>query len=172
MPEPGPPEEGRLCDTPVDGPRLLASAGLRVLLVLTYRPSDLALGQHDALNDAVMTAMVYLQLIDLRERGVRLARRRSRKATLRADLGDGLVVAGGQEKIREMFTLGVNFVLYKPLSHERAMSTLLAEAIQAGSTGEVAVANADLSRDRCAALNRLGRDQRPQLPRSGRCRDH
>lgn len=37
-----------------------------------------------------------------------------------------VVVAGGQEKIREMFTLGVNFVLYKPLSHERAMSTLLA----------------------------------------------
>jgi CheY-like chemotaxis protein len=37
-----------------------------------------------------------------------------------------VVVAGAQEKIREMFTLGVNFVLYKPLSHERAMSTLLA----------------------------------------------
>lgn len=37
-----------------------------------------------------------------------------------------VVVAGGQEKIREMFTLGVNFVLYKPLSHERAMSTLTA----------------------------------------------
>jgi response regulator of citrate/malate metabolism len=37
-----------------------------------------------------------------------------------------VVVAAGQEKIREMFTLGVNFVLYKPISHERAMSTLVA----------------------------------------------
>jgi CheY-like chemotaxis protein len=37
-----------------------------------------------------------------------------------------VVVVNGQEKIREMFTLGVNFVLYKPVSQERAMSTLLA----------------------------------------------
>lgn len=37
-----------------------------------------------------------------------------------------VVVASGQEKVRELFTLGVNFVLYKPLSTERAMSTLLA----------------------------------------------
>jgi CheY-like chemotaxis protein len=37
-----------------------------------------------------------------------------------------VVVVNGQEKIREMFTLGVNFVLYKPVSHERAMNTLLA----------------------------------------------
>jgi len=37
-----------------------------------------------------------------------------------------IVVVGGQEKIREMFTLGVSFVLYKPITHERAMSTLLA----------------------------------------------
>ncbi len=37
-----------------------------------------------------------------------------------------IVVVGGQEKIREMFTLGVNFVMYKPLTPERAMSTLQA----------------------------------------------
>ena len=37
-----------------------------------------------------------------------------------------IVVVGGQEKIREMFTLGVNFVMYKPMSRERAMSTLVA----------------------------------------------
>ena len=36
-----------------------------------------ALEQHDALNDAIMTAMMYLQLKDLRERGMRLARRRA-----------------------------------------------------------------------------------------------
>ncbi len=37
-----------------------------------------------------------------------------------------VVVVAGQESIREMFSLGVNFVLYKPVSHERALSTLKA----------------------------------------------
>src|SRR6266446_780684 len=37
-----------------------------------------------------------------------------------------VVVVAGQESIREMFALGVNFVLYKPVSHERALSTLRA----------------------------------------------
>lgn len=37
-----------------------------------------------------------------------------------------VVVVSGQESIREMFALGVNFVLYRPLSYERALSTLRA----------------------------------------------
>jgi CheY-like chemotaxis protein len=37
-----------------------------------------------------------------------------------------VVVVSGQENIREIFSLGVNFVLYKPLSHERALSSLRA----------------------------------------------
>jgi len=37
-----------------------------------------------------------------------------------------VVVVAGQESIREMFSLGVNFVLYKPMSYERALSTLRA----------------------------------------------
>jgi CheY-like chemotaxis protein len=37
-----------------------------------------------------------------------------------------VVVVDGQEKIREMFSLGVNFVLYKPVSEDRAASTLRA----------------------------------------------
>ena len=36
------------------------------------------------------------------------------------------VVVAQQEDIREMFSLGVNFVLYKPLSYERVMSSLRA----------------------------------------------
>jgi len=35
------------------------------------------LGQHDALNDALMTAMMFVQLRDLTERGVRIARQRT-----------------------------------------------------------------------------------------------
>jgi CheY-like chemotaxis protein len=37
-----------------------------------------------------------------------------------------VVVVSGQENIREIFSLGVNFVLYKPVSHERALSSLRA----------------------------------------------
>src|SRR5271163_3382294 len=37
-----------------------------------------------------------------------------------------VVVVAGQESIREMFALGVNFVLYRPVSYERASSTLRA----------------------------------------------
>src|SRR5271166_6603896 len=37
-----------------------------------------------------------------------------------------VVVVAGQESIREMFSLGVNFVLYKPVSHDRVLSTLRA----------------------------------------------
>jgi len=44
-------------------------------------------------------------------------------------LNDGtlaVVVASSQESNREMFSLGVNFVLYKPVAHERALSSLRA----------------------------------------------
>src|SRR5271166_457633 len=37
-----------------------------------------------------------------------------------------VAVVLGQESIRELFSLGVNFVLYKPVSYERAVSTLRA----------------------------------------------
>jgi CheY-like chemotaxis protein len=37
-----------------------------------------------------------------------------------------VAVVTGQGSIREMFALGVNFVLYKPVSYERALSTLRA----------------------------------------------
>jgi response regulator of citrate/malate metabolism len=37
-----------------------------------------------------------------------------------------IAVVSGQESIREMFSLGVNFVLYKPVAYERALSSLRA----------------------------------------------
>ena len=36
-----------------------------------------SLAQHDAFNDALMTAMMFVELRDLTERGVRLARQRT-----------------------------------------------------------------------------------------------
>jgi len=38
------------------------------------------LAQHDAFNDAVMSAMMYVALRDLKDRGVRIARPRTRGA--------------------------------------------------------------------------------------------
>jgi len=37
-----------------------------------------------------------------------------------------VVIVSGQESVREMFSLGVNFVLYKPVAYERALSSLRA----------------------------------------------
>jgi CheY-like chemotaxis protein len=37
-----------------------------------------------------------------------------------------IALVAGQESIREMFSLGVNFVLYKPVAHDRALSSLRA----------------------------------------------
>jgi CheY-like chemotaxis protein len=37
-----------------------------------------------------------------------------------------VAVVAGQESIRELFSLGVNFVLYKPVAYERALSSLRA----------------------------------------------
>jgi CheY-like chemotaxis protein len=37
-----------------------------------------------------------------------------------------VAIVPGQESIRELFSLGVNFVLYKPVSYDRALSTLRA----------------------------------------------
>ena len=39
-----------------------------------------SLAQHDAFNDALMTAMMYVVLRDLKERGARIARARSSAA--------------------------------------------------------------------------------------------
>jgi CheY-like chemotaxis protein len=38
----------------------------------------------------------------------------------------GLAIVSGQESIRELFSLGVNFVLYKPVTYEGALSSLRA----------------------------------------------
>jgi DNA polymerase-3 subunit epsilon len=58
-----------------------APPGTRVDLRFAAILADLglpALDQHDASSDALMTAMMYVYLIDLKQRGVRIPRRRSR----------------------------------------------------------------------------------------------
>jgi len=48
------------------------------------------------------------------------------RASRANELSMSVIVVTGQESIRELFALGVNFVLYRPLSHERVLSTLRA----------------------------------------------
>jgi DNA-binding NtrC family response regulator len=42
------------------------------------------------------------------------------------DMTLAVAVVAGQDSIREMFSLGVNFVLYKPVAYDRALSSLRA----------------------------------------------
>lgn len=48
------------------------------------------------------------------------------RASRENDSSLAVVVMGGQESVREMFSMGINFVLCKPVSYERALSTLRA----------------------------------------------
>ena len=61
-----------------------APPGVQVDLGFASMIADLglpALDQHDAFSDALLTAMMYLKLEDLKARGVRIARRRARPIT-------------------------------------------------------------------------------------------
>ncbi len=51
---------------------------------------------------------------------------RESRASRLNDATLAVAVVAGQENIREMFSLGVNFVLYKPVEYERALSSLRA----------------------------------------------
>lgn len=51
---------------------------------------------------------------------------RDTRASRLNDATLAVAVVAGQESIREMFSLGVNFVLYKPVAHDRALSSLRA----------------------------------------------
>jgi CheY-like chemotaxis protein len=82
----------------------------------------------DAVRAAVRLAQERFDLIILdckTPAGVAALLNESRTSRLN-DSSLTVVVVAGQESIREMFSLGVNFVLYKPLSHERALSSLRA----------------------------------------------
>src|SRR6266567_1086798 len=51
---------------------------------------------------------------------------RDTRSSRRNDVTLAVAVVAGQESIRELFSLGVNFVLYKPVEYERALSSLRA----------------------------------------------
>jgi CheY-like chemotaxis protein len=82
----------------------------------------------DAVRAAVRLAQDHFDLIILdceTQKDVMSLLHESRTSRLN-DQTLAVAVVAGQESIREMFSLGVNFVLYKPVSHDRALSSLRA----------------------------------------------
>jgi CheY-like chemotaxis protein len=121
-------------------PRMLEGMTLSSLLVCADKASAEVLRQvleeldfqvefcPDNVRAAVRLAQERYDLIILEcetQAGVLALLHESRSSRLN-DATLTVVAVAGQESIREMFSLGVNFVLYKPVSHERALSTLRA----------------------------------------------
>jgi CheY-like chemotaxis protein len=82
----------------------------------------------DAVRAAVRLAQERFDLIILdcdRQADVASLLHETRSSRLN-DTTLAVAVVAGQENIREIFSLGVNFVLYKPVSYERALSSLRA----------------------------------------------
>jgi CheY-like chemotaxis protein len=81
----------------------------------------------DAVRAAVRLAQdrYDLLIVDCEEKADVVAILRECRSS-RANESTLAVVVAQQDDIREMFSLGVNFVLYKPLTHERVMSSLRA----------------------------------------------
>jgi CheY-like chemotaxis protein len=81
----------------------------------------------DAVRAAVRLAQERFDLIilDCRQADVTSLLHETRSSRLN-DTTLAVAVVAGQENIREIFSLGVNFVLYKPVSYERVLSSLRA----------------------------------------------
>src|SRR6202167_2781711 len=81
----------------------------------------------DAVRAAVRLAQdrFDLLIVDCEEKRDVVSILQERRSS-RANESTLAVVVAQQDDIREMFSLGVNFVLYRPLSHERVLSSLRA----------------------------------------------
>jgi CheY-like chemotaxis protein len=67
-----------------------------------------------------------LVILDCRSRSDLLAMLRETRASRTNDSTLAIVVLPGQDDLHEIFSLGVNFILYKPVEYERALSSLRA----------------------------------------------
>jgi CheY-like chemotaxis protein len=67
-----------------------------------------------------------LVIVDGKSNGEVISMLRDTRLSRMNDATLAVAVVDGQESIREMFSLGVNFVLYKPVAYERSLSSLRA----------------------------------------------
>jgi CheY-like chemotaxis protein len=96
--------------------RILETLGLTVDLSASASDAQARLA-HTRYDSVVLDCEDETEVLDT----LRLARGSSRNATTLV-----IAVAGKQNNVRQMFALGVNFVLYKPISEDRAWSSLRA----------------------------------------------
>ena len=128
------------CRTNCGDPRMHAGMTLSSLLVCVGRGFSEVLSRvleelgvqvelcADAVRAAVRLAQERFDLIILdceTQADVTSLLHESRSSRLN-DSTLAVAIVAGQENIREMFSLGVNFVLYKPVSYDRALSSLRA----------------------------------------------
>jgi CheY-like chemotaxis protein len=96
--------------------RVLAELGIRVECCANPEHGFLRLAQ----------SHFDLLIFDCETKADVMAMLRDSRASRQNDATLTIAIVTGQERIREMFALGVNFVLYKPVAYERAMSSLRA----------------------------------------------
>ncbi len=96
--------------------RVLEELSIRVELCPDLSRASIRLAQ-DRFNVVIVDAGSNAEVIALL--------RETRQSRLN-DTTLAIAVVSGQESIREMFSLGVNFVLYKPVAYQRALSSLRA----------------------------------------------
>jgi CheY-like chemotaxis protein len=110
---------------------LLVCADEAAVQVLRRVLEDLGI-QMELCGDAVRAAVRLAQerfdliILDCETQAEVIALLNESRSSRLNDATLAVVVVEGQESIREMFALGVNFVLYKPVSYERALSSLCA----------------------------------------------
>jgi CheY-like chemotaxis protein len=96
--------------------RILEALGLKVELCATTAEAQAKLSA-DRYDSIVIDCQNEAEAIDL----IRQARASSRNSTSLA-----IAVASNHNNVRQLFALGINFVLYKPISEDRAWSSLRA----------------------------------------------
>jgi CheY-like chemotaxis protein len=122
------------------GPRMEASMTLSALLVCVDEAAAEVLRRVleelnirvEACPDFARAAIRLAQerfdvvIVDGKSNAEVVALLRDSRSTRQKDTTLAVAVVAGQENIRELFSLGVNFVLYKPVAYDRALSSLRA----------------------------------------------
>jgi CheY-like chemotaxis protein len=96
--------------------RILETLGLKVDHCSTATKS------HPKLSDTHYDSVI----IDCENESAAIEILRQMRSSSRSSTGLAIAIAGNQNNVRQMFALGINFVLYKPISVDRAWSSLRA----------------------------------------------
>jgi CheY-like chemotaxis protein len=133
--------------------RVLEELGISVEFCPDFARADIRLAQ-DRFDVVIVESPSHRDIVNLLQ-GTRASRINNSSLAV--------VVVSGQEMTREMFSLGVNFVLYKPVVYERALSSLRAaravmrkekrKSARASVYAQATVDYADSQQDKATLVN-------------------